>query len=391
MQQASLFDDAPPESPGRAVTVLGVLGSASVLTKAQRKFNKLIERLTQQRVELTRWQAFRQVYHQRLADHYQPVAARLREKRVAMVRLLDRTMDGKALKARERAKVRDIIGHLLSQVLAEVQDEDLVRLYDKYADRSFADEQQENLDLMRTLASEAFGVDVAAYAGGESPEELVHWLDEQVQAANPEPRRSTARKKTAKVRAREALQREAAQGGTRAVREVFRKLASELHPDRETDPAEHARKTELMQRVNQAYKAGDLLALLELQLSIEQINPAALAGLADERLRHYIHVLEEQSRRLRDELSELTAPFLMAVGEVAYGKLSPAIVQRALEADIREIQGMVRAVEADLVRFRDVQQLKWSLQYYQIESADDDDRGMMPDDYRPRHRRRRPR
>jgi curved DNA-binding protein CbpA len=42
------------------------------------------------------------------------------------------------------------------------------------------------------------------------------------------------------------------------VREVFRKLASELHPDRETDPAEHARKTELMQRVNQAYKAGDL-------------------------------------------------------------------------------------------------------------------------------------
>jgi len=66
---------------------------------------------------------------------------------------------------------------------------------------------------------------------------------------------------------------QAAQGGTRAVREVFRKLASELHPDRETDPAEHARKTELMQRVNQTYKAGDLLALLELQLSIEQIDP----------------------------------------------------------------------------------------------------------------------
>lgn len=390
MQQASLLDDALPSSTRSAVTVLGVVGSASVLTKAQRKFNKLIERLTLQRQELTRWRAFRQVYHQQLADHYQPVATHLREKRIAMVRLLDRTMDGKALKARERAKVRGIIGHLLSQVLAEAQDEELVRLYDKYTDRSFAEEIQENLDLMHTLASEAFGVDVPACAR-ESPEELMHWLDEQVRAANPEPRRSTGRKKTAKVLAREALRDEAAQGATRAVREVFRKLASELHPDRETDPAEHARKTELMQRVNQAYKAGDLLALLELQLSIEQINPAALAGLADERLRHYIHVLEEQSRRLRDELSELIAPFLMAVGDVAYSKMSPATVQRALEADIRELQGMARAVEADLLRFQDVRQLKWSLQYYEIESSDDDEWAMVPDEIQPRHRRRRPR
>jgi len=46
-------------------------------------------------------------------------------------------MDGKTLRFRERAKVRDIIGHLLSQLLAEAQDADVVRLYDKYADRSF--------------------------------------------------------------------------------------------------------------------------------------------------------------------------------------------------------------------------------------------------------------
>ena len=386
MHQRSLLDDEVIDH-GRAV--VGIVGGSRALTPAQRKFNKLIERLTSQRQELARWQAFRPIYHQQLADHYQPVAVHLREKRIAMVRLLDRVMDGKALKARERAKVRDIIGQLISQVLAEAQDEELVRLYDKYADRSFAAEQEENLDLMRTLASEAFGVDVAAYAGGESPEELAHWLDEQVRAANPQRTRSRARNKTAKALAREAIQHEAAQGGTRAVREVFRKLASELHPDRESDPKEHARKTELMQRVNQAYKAGDLLALLELQLSIEQINPAALAGLADERLRHYIHVLEEQSRRLRDELSELVAPFLIAVSDVKLGKLSPATVQRALEDDIRDMRETVRAVEADLIRFQDVQQLKWSLQYYQIETSDDDEWLMMTHDYRPRQRRRR--
>jgi hypothetical protein len=129
---------------------------------------------------------------------------------------------------------------------------------------------------------------------------------------------------------------------------------SELHPDRETDPEEHARKTELMQRVNQAYKAGDLLALLEVQLSIEQIDPAALAGLAEERLRRYIHVLEEQSRRLREELADFVAPFAAAIGDPRGRKVTPAMAQSALEADIREVKGLMRALEADLARFRDI-------------------------------------
>jgi hypothetical protein len=384
MHQRSLLDDALSE-PGRGV--VGIVGSTPALTPLQRKFNQLIERLTLQRQELDDWRVFRQIYHQQLADHYQPAMARLREKQIAMVRLLDRIFAGKALGKRERAKARDILSHLLSQLLAESQDPEFVRLYDKYAERSFADEQQEHLDVMRTLASETFGVDVEAYSGGESPEELAHWLDEQLRAGRPEPQQTPPRKKSAKTIAREALRDQAAQGGTRAVREVFRKLVSELHPDRETDPAEHARKTELMQRVNQAYKAGDLLALLELQLSIEQIDPKALAGLAEERLRHYIHVLEEQSRRLRDELTEFVAPFAMAMGDFPVRKMSPAIVQRALEVDIHEIQGLVRTLEADLVRFQDIPTFKRSLRDYQIDPVDDMD-FEIPTEFRPRRRRR---
>jgi hypothetical protein len=174
------------------------------------------------------------------------------------------------------------------------------------------------------------------------------------------------------------------------VREVFRKLVSELHPDRETDPAEHARKTELMQRVNQAYEADDLLALLELQLSIEQIDRKALASLAEERLRHYIHVLEEQSRRLRDELAEFVSPFAMAMGKSSVRKLSPELVQRALEGDIREIHALVRTLEGDLVRFQDIPTFKRSLRDYQIDPLGDRELDVPPE-FRPRrpHRRRR--
>jgi hypothetical protein len=384
MFQRSLLEDALLE-PSRVV--VGIVGSAPALTRTQRKFNQLVERLTLQRQDLARWQSFRQIYTTQLAEHFQPALARLREKQSAMVRLLDRALDGKALGKLERAKVRDMLRDLLAGLLAESQDPELVRLHDKYADRSFGEEQRQQWDAMRTLASEAFGIDVEAYQGDESPEELADWLDQQIEAGPAERPQPRQRKKSAKANARETLRKEAAQGATRAVREVFRKLVSELHPDRETDPAEHARKTDLMQRVNQAYKAGDLLALLELQLSIEQIDSKALAGLAEERLRHYIHVLEEQSRRLRDELTELVAPYAMAMGESSVRQLSPAIVQQALEADVREIEALIRTLAADLVRFQDIPTLKRSLRDYPIDPMEDLYVASHPKS-RPRRRRR---
>jgi len=375
MQQKSLFDDGSAVSPRSAVAVPGV--GAAKLTKAQKQFNKLIERIGGQRQDLERWQAFGRVYQQQLAERYQPLAVRLRAKRIAMVELLDRAMGGKSLDRRERAKVRDILVDLLAQLLAEAESPELVRLHDKYADSSFAEAQRDRMDLMRSFVSEELGMNVESYQGGDSPEELADWLREQVQSARAEPDAPRRQNRGAKAVAREAEQRETAEGGTRAVREVFRKLASELHPDRETDPAEQRRKTELMQRVNQAYKSGDLLALLELQLSIEQIDATALANLADERLRHYVHVLEEQSRRLGDEIAEVMAPFKMALGGPGGPKLTPDSVQRALDLDVRDLQGMLRSIEKDLAHFTDIGRLRQSLRDFEIEAPGDDEWGLL--------------
>jgi len=58
MKQTSLVDDVLIASTRSAVPVVGVVGSAATLTKSQMRFNKLVERLTLQRQELARWQAF---------------------------------------------------------------------------------------------------------------------------------------------------------------------------------------------------------------------------------------------------------------------------------------------------------------------------------------------
>src|SRR5205085_9368643 len=113
-------------------------------------------------------------------------------------------------------------------------------------------------------------------------------MQQQAQAADARREaKASRRRKTAAQQRRE----DEAQQATQSVREIFRKLASALHPDRETDSAQREVKTALMQQVNQAYTSNDLLALLELQLRIEQVDAAHMAQADAQRVKHYNRVL----------------------------------------------------------------------------------------------------
>ena len=64
-----------------------------------------------------------------------------------------------------------------------------------------------------------------------------------------------------------------------------------------------------MQKANQAYAANDLLALLELQLQIEQIDASHIASASAERLKHYNKVLGEQLAELKAEIEGVELRF----------------------------------------------------------------------------------
>jgi len=371
MKQPSLFDD--PEA-GSKLPVVGVPGSRAALSPAQKLFNKLIDRIGTQRQLLQQWRDLESRYRQRVAAELAPVQGRLREKRLAMVRLLDEAAGHKSLSKSQRAKVVDLLLDLASDLLLEGHDEELVRVHDKYSELSFEESQQEDLDLAHAMAGSIFGVDLGDDHGARTPEELAQHIADKVNAARPaEPAPPLrARKKSAKAAARELQREQAVQGASRSLREVYRALASELHPDRETDAAERARKTSLMQQVNQAYEARDLLALLELQLSIEQIDPGAMAGLAQDRLAHYNLVLQEQLQRLQEELEEVRAPFTMGRSLRDLRELTPAKVLQGLADDLHHLRSALKHVEADLLAFRDIKVLKNSLRGYRVGGSDDE-------------------
>jgi curved DNA-binding protein CbpA len=138
-------------------------------------------------------------------------------------------------------------------------------------------------------------------------------------------------------------EREASQ----SVRDIFRKLAGALHPDREADSTQRERKTALMQRVNRAYKRKDLLELLTLQIEIEQIDADQLAQAPEQRLERFNAVLREQSETLAGELEQRIAPFQMFLGMFA-GRVTPKSVDKALTERIFEGRTVCKAIARDL-------------------------------------------
>lgn len=367
LNQKSLFE-GPEVGGGGTLPAIGSGGKAAKLSKDQKRFNKLVADIGELRRTLARWHAFMPVYRRRVVEELEPLRLRLRERRVAMVNLLDRVVDGQGLTKRQREKVADILVRQLSDLLQAGEDAELVRLYDKYADTSYAEGRADEMNLAREMAASVFGVEIDDGFEADTPEDLIDHIAERLYVnqseAPPDP--GPARKKSAKTLAHEARLEAAARSASQSVREVFRKLASQLHPDREPDPVERERKNALMQRVNKAYADGDLLELLELQLSVEQIDAAALAGMAEERVRHYNQVLGEQLERLREELDEVTAPFMFGMPDKWHGDLAPESAGRRLDVDMHDMKLILRDLEADLEGYKDLRVLKASLAGYRL-------------------------
>jgi len=359
MRQPSL--SGPDENLSRVVQAVDPVASARHASPEQKKFRKLISRIEAVRADLVQWRSFLDEHERKYAEQAAPLFALYREKRIAMAHLLDRHMANPQLKKTHRVKVSDLLVGMLSGLIAEEHDDDLVRLYDTYSHTSFSEELAEEEEFIKSVAEDMFGIDMTDVPL-DSPEAIAEAIEAQfAQAAADRENSARQRKKSAKALADEARIAEIEEGATKSLRAVFRKLASALHPDRELDPAERARKTALMQEVNRAYDARDLLALLELQLKIEQIDPAALADLTRERLVHYNRVLQDQLLTLEEELRDLTMPIVLTLGGGTPRHLTPAFVVRAFNAHLAEIRQRLGTLEDDLVRYQDVRLLKEAL------------------------------
>jgi hypothetical protein len=251
-------------------------------------------------------------------------------------------------------------------LVAARDDAELKAIYNRHSRSDYDAEEAASMIGMKNLLEDVLGFDLGDDFDVGSQEDTL----ERAQARLHERQkrddahrqaweeRQAKRKKSAKQIAREAQQEAEAQQLRQSIREIYRKLTSALHPDRETDLQERERKTALMQRVNQAYDKNNLLQLLELQLELEHIDQNAINNIGEVRLKHYNTILREQLVELEQEILRVEGGFTAQFGISPFVNLSPATIMHDLAVEIVGVQRTIRELKKDLFAFEDSKTFK---------------------------------
>ena len=336
----------------------------TTLSKGQKTFNNLIKKIEVRRSKLAAWQEIAPLYQQRYNSELLPLVEIEKNLKVEFVYLLDSACEQKGLTAAERRKVADIITELAASLIANRDDDELKEIYNKHSGFDFDSQESETAN--EIMFEAMTGVDPGDDFNDSTLEEFIKRAQERMQeheAGQEEILQAQAaqratRKKTAKQLAKEAQQKAEELEVDLSIREVYRKLVSALHPDRETDPREHERKTVLMQRVNQAYDKKNLLLLLELQLELEHIDQTTISNLSETRLKHCTKILKEQLAELEQEILSTEDMFKARYGIEQFAQLYPDTVMRQIEADIADTTLTIDDIKRDLVNMQDIKMLK---------------------------------
>ncbi len=336
------------------------------LSKGQKTFNALIKQIEQGRAKLTAWEAVQAPYHQKYATVLQPLYKDAEDLQVKTVHALDKAGTQPGLTKAERREIAAVITNMAQDLLLGREDEALKAVFNKYSDVDYDEIEAEDEAGLKSAMEDLLGVELDDDIDLRSPDAVLQQAQARLferQAQEDADRkiwqeRQATRKKSAKQLAKEAQEETEEQQLRLSIREIYRKLASALHPDREPDPLERERKTKLMQRVNQAYDKNNLLQLLELQLELEQIDQAAINNVSEDRLKHYNKILREQLLELQHEILRVESGFMAQAMLDPFESLSPKSVIKNLSAEIANVQRDIRELKKDLLAFEDIHRLK---------------------------------
>lgn len=309
-----------------------------LLAQQQERFNLLVRDVALWRAALSEWQ-------ERIERHRQAIEPVRRELHAAWrqwVFALDDASSQPGLSRAERKQLGELLREAVAPVLERQDDAEMAAVAGRHAAEpapARPDEAQSEV----------------AAGGEELLEDLAQHWERQAAAADAQRAERAAQRRAASALKR---RRNEEQEVSTSVRDVYRRLASALHPDRETDGPQRDRKTLLMQQANRAYAEQDLLGLLELQLQAEQIDAAHLAGVDRRRLQHYIAVLQEQLADLQLETRRLEATFREATGLPPGTGLQARKADRMTSSEAQRLRSALLLLQRQARSLRDADAIK---------------------------------
>lgn len=298
----------------------------------QKKLNRLIDKIEQQKVSLATWQNAQAEIQQHTRQKLLPVYSELHE---ILFQQLDQLWN--LLHSHEFSKVDmqqlDEKITQLAQMLkrSKMLKEERLELV-KQIDTFYQQHAQQSVKQNKKVQSVQF--------------ELNENFDQNIELEQDDFEQYAAEQQQAREQAKQLRQQQkreqAEQMAAQSLKTVYLKIAAMIHPDREQDESKKEEKTELFQQASQAYEQQDLFYLLKLQLQLEQNKGVGAKELSAEQVKFYNLALDAQSQQLESQIEEILDSFQLA---------------KKVKAEHLHMSDVYKAIDMDCAELK--QQLKW--------------------------------
>ena len=297
----------------------------------QKKLNRLIDKIEQQKISLATWQNAQAEIHQHTRQKLLPVYNELHAVLFQQLDQLWQVLHNHEFSKADMQQLDESIAQRAqilkhSKMLSNEQQQQVEQIHTFY-------QQHAQQSAKKTQKVQQLKVDLPK---GDEQSALFEDDFEQYAAEQQQAREQ------AKQQRQQQKREQAEQMAAQSLKTVYLKIAAMIHPDREPDESKKAEKTELFQQASQAYEQQDLFYLLKLQLQLEQNKGVGSKELSAEQLKFYKLAVDSQSQQLESQISEILDSFQLA---------------KKVKAEHVHISDVYKAIDVDCAELK--QQLKW--------------------------------
>ena len=298
----------------------------------QKKLNRLIERIEQQKQELAAWKNAQADIQNYTRSKLLPVYTELHTVLFEQLDTLWNHLASDAFSKVDLAKIDTKIAALAkmlkkSQMLTSAQKEQVEKV------DTFYMQHAEHIRSKKTKANSIQNHDLAEIVEQNVD---VDWENYEYDSAQYE-----AERERAKQLKQQEKREQAAKMAAQSLKTVYLKITAMIHPDREPDETKKLEKTELLQTVNEAYAEQDLFYLLKLQLKLETNKGLSSKALSSEQVKFYQLSLEAQSQNLQSQLVVIFASFHLS-SHINTKQLKMSDVYKVIDKDVAELKQQVK-------------------------------------------------
>lgn len=300
----------------------------------QKKLNRLIDQIEQQKISLATWQNAQAEIQQHTRQKLMPVYIELHEILFQQLDQLWTLLQQHEFSKTDMQQLDEKIAQLAQMLKRSkmLKDEQLklVKQIDTFYQQHV--QLQQSVKKNKKVGSVKFEQDESSEQSVElEQDDFEQYAAEQQQA-----------REQAKQLRQQQKREQAEQMATQSLKTVYLKIAAMIHPDREQDESKKEEKTELFQQASQAYEQQDLFYLLKLQLQLEQNKGVGAKELSAEQVKFYKLALDAQTQQLESQIEEILDSFQLA---------------KKVKAEHLHIGDVYKAIDADCAELK--QQLKW--------------------------------